>query len=710
MLGVSLDGAAADQFRIIATPSPIAPNGVGEVFLAYEPTGAAEHSATLTLTSDALNTRIISWTLQGTTREPCRLEAGPSFQNFLLGEIKTVTITAGDNYKCTITSIAVDRGIFDVVNEPELPFDIPAGESFVLEVQHTEPSISASGAPTRDLLIRELEGTEARVFLAGEPPVFGCLEAFPPQVNFGRFERGLQRVEVVRVRNTCAERAAVTSVAMTDGFYFYSVDNTGFPRVLDPLESTDIVVTYEAFSPQGDRGLLTINTNDARNQRFRIDLYGEADLPLPRVLPESVDFGAVVFRNPQGPQMRSECSSGAQIVKVYSAGAAAVRVSKLEITEDSDPFFLVSSVVVDGQPIFDLNQDIVIPPGSVMEVALQFAPTRSDPSEHTGVLRIEHNGDTGVSDVRLRGRGVPDGPVTDVFTQLEGPTVDILWVIDDSCSMYDEQARLISNLSQFVGYADSQDADYQMAVTVTDSRSNSAGKFRRCFPHPPIISGDYADQATREEAFECTFLVGANSISFFEAGLGAAQRALERATSTTIPVDENANLGFLRPQAKLAIVAVSDEEDQSAESQELLRDYFWSVKGFNRRDRVQVHAIAGPTQEDCAQGTRFAEPGYRYEWMTQQTGGIFFNICESDWQPLLSDLGLGVFTPLNEWDLSQLADPGTMQVAVDGVSIRNDALNGYVFLPDTNSVRFNGTSVPVPGAEVVIDYSGLCRP
>ena len=35
----------------------------------------------------------------------------------------------------------------------------------------------------------------------------------------------------------------------------------------------------------------------------------------------------------------------------------------------------------------------------------------------------------------------------DTFYQSATDMVDILWVIDDSCSMYDEQARLISNLS-----------------------------------------------------------------------------------------------------------------------------------------------------------------------------------------------------------------------------------------------------------------------
>ncbi|MEM7676870.1 MAG: hypothetical protein AAF449_12775, partial [Myxococcota bacterium] len=219
-----------------------------------------------------------------------------------------------------------------------------------------------------------------------------------------------------------------------------------------------------------------------------------------------------------------------------------------------------------------------------------------------------------------------------------------------------------------------------------------------------------ADLETREEAFECTFNEGTNNVSFFESGLGAAMRALERATDPTLDPATNVNAGFVRPDAKLAVVAVSDEEDQSAESEQVLRDFFFSIKGFDRPDLVQVHAIAGPVQNVCAQGARFAEPGYRYARMAQATGGQFFDICETDWQPLLTNLGLDVFTPLDEWNLTQAADPSTLRVTVDGVAIQPDPFNGYVYAAQSNSIRFVGSAVPPPGAQITADYAGLCRP
>ena len=220
----------------------------------------------------------------------------------------------------------------------------------------------------------------------------------------------------------------------------------------------------------------------------------------------------------------------------------------------------------------------------------------------------------------------------------------------------------------------------------------------------------YADTATREDAFECLFDVGTTGGGQFEAGLGAAMRALERAIDPAADPQTNPNARLLRDDAKLAIVVMSDEDDQSSESNEVLRDFYFSVKGAHRPDRVQVHAIAGPTTEPCQSGPRQSAPGFRYDWMTQQTNGIFFNICLEDWQPVLRDLGLSVFSPIDEWDLTQAADPASLSVTVDGSMVPRDQVNGFTYNPAGNSIKFNGSSVPQPGAEIVVDYTGVCRP
>lgn len=710
LTSVRIEGAAADQFSVSSYPErAIGPGQRKEVFIRFEPTLHGDHRATLIIESNDVTNPEVTFPMVGPAREPCSISAAPTHQSFLLGEIREVTVRAETSEDCEIVRIFTDRNLFDIVDEPELPVTIPAGSELVLEVQHVNVS-SQPGIPTRELKIKESEGSEAEVSFQGEPPVYGCLSVFPPRLAFGTGPIGTQLQQRLTVSNSCTREAAVTSARVSTGYYFFSVLGD-FPQVVPPLGSIDVDVVYEPFSATTDVGRLNVNTNDAANPRFVIELYGSAQVPGMQSFPAALDFGTVVFKNPQGAEMRSECASRTQFVQIYSTGDAPLVVDQLEIEGGNDEFFQITSVTVDGVPVPDFSQPISVPPGQEMRVRVQFYPTRLDPPDHRSALLIHNNATMEPREVVLLGRGTDDGATTDIFTQLEGPKLDILWIIDDSCSMFDEQARLIANLSQFVGYADQQNADYQMAVTKTDSRSRNAGRLERCFPHPSVIRHDYSDSATREEAFECLFDVGTAGGGLFEAGLGAAMRTLERAIDpNNNDPSVNPNAALIRPDAKLAIVVMSDEDDQSEESDMILRDFFFSVKGAHRPDRVAVHAIAGPVVEPCDLGPRASNPGYRYEWMTQQTDGIFFNICLEDWQPVLRDLGTDVFTPLDEWDLSQAADPATLMVTVDGAPVPRDANNGYQYNPAGNSIKFNGAAVPDPGAEIIADYAGICRP
>ncbi len=714
LTSVRLEGDGASAIRISSAPDRLSPGTSGEIFLRFVPKEPKTFEAKLIIESNDSENRSAEFTIVGTARDPCNLKLVPAHQTFLLGEIRELVIENTSSSDCRVTNMLTDRRLFDYLEMPELPIDIPAYGTHTLEIQHVNVT-STPGVPVREIRVKESQGTEATATFSGEPPVYGCFSVFPTNIQFPRTDVGTTIQRRVTVDNSCSRDAAISSVVLGTGFYYYSVDRSLFPMIVPAHSSVDVWVSYSPFSPLGDIGRLLVNTNDAANPRFPIILFGEASVPNVQTFPSSLDFGSVVFKNPAGQTNRSECASRTQVVQVYSTGDAALIVQEPKVLADGDNDFVVSGVLIDGQPVLDYTQPMTVPPNSEMRVSVLFYPTREDPSGHRATLRLRHNARNGVSDVLLLGAGVPDGQVTDVFEQLAGPKVDILWVIDDSCSMYDEQARLVSNLTQFVSYADSQNADYQMAVTTTDSRSTNSGKFERCFPHPPIISSTYGSEtadptARREQAFRCTFDVGTNG-SGYEAGLGAAMRALERATNPALDPATNANFGFVRPDAKLAIVTMSDEEDQSVESDDVLRDFFFSVKGAHRPDRVAVHAIAGPVAEACDLAGRFRpDPGYRYFNMTQETGGIFFNICNEDWQPVLQQLGLDVFTPTDEWDLTQAADPGSLVVEVDGIQVAPGLQDGWSYNRVGNSVKFNGNTVPAPGSQVVVSYSGLCRP
>jgi len=66
----------------------------------------------------------------------------------------------------------------------------------------------------------------------------------------------------------------------------------------------------------------------------------------------------------------------------------------------------------------------------------------------------------------------------DVFQQVRRNTVDVLLVVDNSCSMWEEQDKLASNFQDFIDAFEGIDVDWQLAVVTTDMYSpNFSGRF-----------------------------------------------------------------------------------------------------------------------------------------------------------------------------------------------------------------------------------------
>ncbi|MFO0727382.1 MAG: choice-of-anchor D domain-containing protein [Myxococcota bacterium] len=693
--------AGSSFFEIIDSPKTVAVGASANMLLRFHPLAPGNATATLTLGSNDPKRRTVSWTLSGVAKEPCILFADQSHMVFTVGEVKTVNLKALTTSGCTVERISNDSDVFPLKDAPALPITIAGGQSVAINIEHKAVSARERGVPIRELTFFEREGAEVTVLLEGEAPLFSCLSVEPTEIFLPETEVGQSRHVSATVYNRCGKAATVVSAAIGRGWRAYTLDAQTYPMSVPARGQVTIGVTFTPYDPSDTRGHVAINTNDSAAPQMGVDISGVVALPESTYFPDNLDFGSVVYRDLTNMNLRSECGSNTRTVQIYSSGSAPLRIDQLEIDAAGDKFFEVTSVTVDAAPVRNFNQPFTIPVGASAEITLQFYPGRLTPAAHSSRLLIHSNvpGDPAV--VTLKGNAVADGPGHDTFTQSAGPKVDILWIIDSSCSMYDEQIRLIDNLSRFVAYADSQHADYQMAVTDTDGLSTESGKFRLCYPHPRIVRYDYPD---REAAFRCLFEVGTNGPGV-EAGWAAAHHALQRAQAgAAIPL--NVNAGFLRDDATLAVVAMSDEEDQSAESNELLRDYFWSVKG---KTRVKMHAIAGPTHGPCTIAPN-TQPGRRYEWMANATGGMFFSICEPDWSPMLEALGLSTFVPLSEWTLSQAAVPASVVVTVNGLPVVWDVNNGFTYDASDNAVRFHGTSVPRPGEQINVDYVSNCRP
>jgi len=299
--------------------------------------------------------------------------------------------------------------------------------------------------------------------------------------------------------------------------------------------------------------------------------------------------------------------------------------------------------------------------------------------------------------------GEPNPPVLesptqqDRIVQVTTPSVDVLWVVDNSCSMYEEQTALTNNFDAFIEYFIDSGLDWHVGVVSTDMDDTShRGKLR-------TANGvRYIDEnvANPVSTFRSMAQMGTSG-SYNEQGRAATYTALET-------LRNGYNAGFYRDAASLSVVLISDEDDYSGNNPVSRTEFInWLLNLKISPDMVNFSSIVGPPGS-CSTA---AEEGTDYIAVTSAVGGIMWSICSSDWATVLDELGMQAAGLKREFFLSQLPVISTIEVWVvfEGVTYTFDegsCDDCYTYNAARNSVTFN-TYVPDPLAEVFIDYDVL---
>lgn len=287
---------------------------------------------------------------------------------------------------------------------------------------------------------------------------------------------------------------------------------------------------------------------------------------------------------------------------------------------------------------------------------------------------------------------------TDAFVQEEA-TVDVLWVVDNSASLTNERDRLAAQFARFLQVLIDANVDYHVGVTSTDLHS-SLGDFGRLRGSPRFIDRFTPDPLA---AF-------ANAVAFPEdLDIRLEEGLFAMVTALTPPLVDGFNGGFLRDEAGLAVIVVSDEDDSSLGRVDQYVRFLQSLKGPGREVNVSLSAVVGPQPDGCVVpgeehifGAR-ARSGERYIEVAEATSGLIESICSPNFAPFVEALavslaGLRRFFPLS-------APPGAdVRVFVDDVEIPMSETMGWTLRPERRGIEFAGAYVPPPGAEVRIEY------
>lgn len=284
---------------------------------------------------------------------------------------------------------------------------------------------------------------------------------------------------------------------------------------------------------------------------------------------------------------------------------------------------------------------------------------------------------------------VESTPHTDRFVQAEVPRADLLFVIDDSCSMAEEQALLATNTAALLDVLLASTTDWHLGAVSTDmndpARSGHlvrAGKLAWLDPLTPDI----------EQAYASMVLLGIDG-SRTEQGVAAAYSAIE--------LRQDEHDGFRRPDTDLHITVISDENDASDRSPITLDEWVAYLHDLERHHDVTFSSVVAPTF-GCPDTF---QPGIRYQEVTNRVGGVFWPICQEPWDSLMEDIADTAVGLSKEFFLSHRPVPGslTVSVAEDGVTQRFDEGDDYVYDASRNSIGFVDF-VPKPLSVVELGY------
>ena len=572
----------------------------------------------------------------------------------------------------------------------EVPILIPTGESVDVPIWYEPNAQSIGGMDAGEIAITSNDGSQPEIHVCATgsatnaEPCMG-LEVTPSAINFGTLDEKRGAALSIKIRNvgetTCLIRGLGIAPGSADVFWtheFESYDIEGYgwfgwEVYFDPAR---------VQAPLGDyTGELELYAINQGNQRYAVPLTARSGngclVPEPRYL----DFG----HDPAG------CGTRGDAVTVTNVCSVPVTVSDISLGEPTTPgeFEIASApatpLLVDGGESFTVG----VTWNSITR-GINSVPLYISEDSRAGPLMVP-----------LKAELTAEGIVRDTFVQHESGKTDVLLVVDNSFTMREEQVQLLSSVGTLVEEADARGIDYRIAVTTTGIRAPNDPSLPACpggangaeagrfFPvdgsNPRIIT-----PATPNGAQVLAENTQVGLCHQEEEGMQAMRLALSE------PLLSGENAGFLREEANLSVLFISEEDDHSGYP---VADFVAFLNGLKGLGGARANALVD-VDNRCADTSGVAT---RYMELVSATGGVAASICGGNWAGVFANVAAQAFTPRTAFVLSQTPDGAGMEVTVNGVQ---SPPTDWTYDPRSNSITFS--NAPPPGARITVDYTASC--
>lgn len=297
--------------------------------------------------------------------------------------------------------------------------------------------------------------------------------------------------------------------------------------------------------------------------------------------------------------------------------------------------------------------------------------------------------------------------------------IDILWVMDNSGSMRTSQENVANNFNSFIAEFKNKGIDFQMAVTISDS-------YRVLFGGNPSLSRfrDGTDQTSHTGVFVLTEdtpnLESIFLINILQGTSGSGDERAFQSFKTTLL--DSANAGFIRDDAFLSIIIVSDEDDFSHNTSTYKGgqyndpaihpishyiDFLSSLKSASTASQSFGVSAISIWDQPCLNELNDSWPGrrigVRYEQIVDQTKGIKGSLC-GDFAQTLQEISNNILQLSTQFYLNREPLPESLVVRVNDQIVQQDSQNGWTYNPENISIVFHGSSIPPQGATISVDF------
>ena len=486
-------------------------------------------------------------------------------------------------------------------------------------------------------------------------PIGACrLEYGPSRLDFGELERGRRVRRAYEVRNVGANRCLMAqAVSLVPDPIALGVTDRIDRRYLEPGHAHVVEVEFTPTELGQFDTLIGLSTRDPARPFVEVTATGVSVDSTPLIAPREVDFGEV----------DTGCERVWRQVTFTNILSTPIDVDDIDLVDVSDGAFILR-----GTP----GAVTVAPAGS-----FTFEVGFDSPALGVRAAAVRIRAGARSWYVSLRGAGSGGRFATVSIPRRSSRPIDVLYVVDGGRAQADAARASFHEL--FMSPTGVYPSDYRVAVTHADPSPAYGG---RLWPvgAPQIITPTTTPNP--EEAFARIIESAVSHRGATQQGLHAAQLAL---SSPFVRGDA----GFLRSEAALAVVVVTDRDDTSPAPPAQYASFITTFKSRHDVRGASLSAILTSPQSSCPGG---GTESRLEEAVRQGHGGLtwacgpwlsdVFGVVSGRVQLYTIDLPLVVGSILGP-DGTLAVDAEHQQIAMEPVSAQTEHLRDYLvqFVP-----------------------------